>query len=188
MHISANEIAFDFDGVVADTFGLFVELAATEYDAHISLEDITDYEFPENLPISREHALHLIDLVTWHPHEIDLQPNTGAPEILTRLAGMAPLLVVTARPDAEPVRHWFARHIPEAHPEIIATGSSTTKLPILAERGVRYFIDDRLDTCHQLAGADINPLVYAQPWNRQEHPYPVVHTWAEIDALIGDGE
>jgi uncharacterized HAD superfamily protein len=55
---------------------------------------------------------------------------------------------------------------------------------VLKERGVRYFVEDRLDTCHLLAEAGIIPIVYEQPWNREPHPFAVVRDWDDIAEMI----
>jgi beta-phosphoglucomutase-like phosphatase (HAD superfamily) len=41
MEIQSHEIAFDFDGVVADTFRLFVEMARRDFNVEIDYNEIT---------------------------------------------------------------------------------------------------------------------------------------------------
>ena len=65
-----------------------------------------------------------------------------------------------------------------------ATGVSTAKLEILKSQGTRFFVEDRIDTCHLLAAEGITPIVYDQPWNRTNHPFTVVRSWEEIASLI----
>ncbi|MGC9325828.1 MAG: 5' nucleotidase, NT5C type [Desulfomonilia bacterium] len=187
MQIVPHEIAFDFDGVVADTFRLFITLAKSQYNVEINYDDITDYEFLNVIRMDKEHALEIIDTLTNYPHELDLKPNTGAVDVLTRMAAISPLLCVTARPFGGPIEMWFEKHMPRLMPECItvaATGVNTKKLEILTESNIRYFIDDRLDTCEMLSGAGITPILYAQPWNRKPHPFIEVSNWSEIADLI----
>ncbi|HDP24960.1 MAG TPA: haloacid dehalogenase [Deltaproteobacteria bacterium] len=187
MQITPSEIAFDFDGVIADTFRLFVSLAKSRYNVEINYEDITDYEFLNVIDMDREHAFELIDILTNYPHELDLMPNRGAVDVLTRMASMSPLLCVTARPFAKPIEQWFEKHLPRLLPECIqvaATGISSKKLDILSGTRVRYFIDDRLDTCVMLADAGITPILYTQPWNQRPHSFHEVGSWEEIASLI----
>jgi hypothetical protein len=35
----------------------------------------------------------------------------------------------------------------------------------------------------QLSRAGLDAIVFAQPWNRDRHSLPTVHSWAEIRAL-----
>ncbi|HON39514.1 MAG TPA: haloacid dehalogenase [Deltaproteobacteria bacterium] len=187
LKIPAKEIAFDFDGVVADTFRLFVEIARKDYHVSVEYEDITDYDFLKVIKMELDDAMQIIDTITYLPHEIDLLPNLGAMDVLSRLARISPVLLVTARPVAEPLERWFKRHAPElpaGHIRIIATGTNTAKLEILQEEGVRYFIEDRVDTCHLLAPEGITPIIYDQPWNRKDHSYLTVKNWDDISSLI----
>ncbi|HPW18485.1 MAG TPA: UvrB/UvrC motif-containing protein, partial [Candidatus Aminicenantes bacterium] len=71
-----------------------------------------------------------------------------------------PLSVVTARPVKEPVELWFEKHVPGLVPDclnIIATSVSTAKLEILKSLGTRFFVEDRIDTCHLIAAHGITP-------------------------------
>jgi len=188
MTIRPQEIAFDFDGVVADTFRHFVRLARDQYHYDISYEDITDYLFLNSVAMDKRHALEIIDILTNDLPELDILPNKGAGEVLTRLTESAPLLVVTARAEAEPVELWFARQIPALPSSCLhieATGASTAKLEVLMGHNIKYFIDDRLDTCEMLFDAGITPIVYNQPWNRRAHPFLTVSTWDDIESLMG---
>ena len=49
---------------------------------------------------------------------------------------------------------------------------------------VDTFVDDRAETCQLLAAADIQPLVYDQPWNRNRHNLQTVANWQEIRAML----
>jgi len=185
--IPAREIAFDFDGVVADTFRLFVELARTKFGVAIDYEDITDYDFLKVIKMELSDAMEIIDTLTYRPHELDLPPNLGAVDVLTRLAEISPVLLVTARPVGEPIELWFRRHAPQIRPgylRVRATGENTATLEVLQKEGIRYFIEDRLDTCHMLAPEGITPIIYDQPWNREDNPFLTVKSWEEISSLI----
>lgn len=187
MNILPREIAFDFDGVVADTFRLFVKIARSDYHVDVEYEDITDYEFLNVIPMDPQDAREIIKTITYHPHELDLTPNRGAADVLGRIARNTPLLLVTARPFGWPIEKWFEKNMPEIQSgciQVLATGENTAKLPILKKQKISYFVDDRLDTCRLLAEQGITPIVYDQPWNRQPHPFTVVKNWDDISALI----
>jgi uncharacterized HAD superfamily protein len=187
MNIHPRAIAFDFDGVVADTFRLFIEIARSDYNVDVEYEDITDYEFLKVVDMNFADAMKIIDTLTYHPHELDLRPNRGAESVLARMALETSLLFVTARPIGRPVEMWFEKNMPLIQPEaitVMATSENTAKLPVLKEQGVAYFVDDRLDTCHLLSREGITPIVFDQPWNRQPHPFTTVKNWEDISRLI----
>ena len=97
------------------------------------------------------------------------------------------MLLVTALPIGEPIERWFELNAPVIDPErlrVVATGENTAKLEVLKEEGIRYFIEDRVDTCRLLAPEGITPIVYEQPWNREDHPFLKVRNWDEISTLI----
>ena len=58
--------------------------------------------------------------------------------------------------------------MPRERITVIASGSPETKLDILNELQIRYFVEDRLETCRHLKEAGIEPLLFDQPWNRNE--------------------
>ncbi len=188
MGIKTHEIAFDFDGVVADTFRLFVQIAKQDFDVDIDYEEITEYDFMRVVKLETRYVAEIFETLTHRIHELGLLPNTGASEVLTKIGRNAPpLSVVTARPVKEPVERWFEKHIPALAPasvRVTATGVSTAKLEILKSQGTKFFVEDRLDTCHLLAAEGITPIIYDQPWNRTGHPFTVVRSWEEIAALI----
>ncbi|MEA3223111.1 MAG: hypothetical protein U9P49_08110 [Thermodesulfobacteriota bacterium] len=187
MVIPPEEIAFDFDGVVADTFRGFIDIAKSRYEINIDYEDVTQYQIENALNIDPEIVAEIIEILSNHPHEIDLPPNQGAIDVLEMISSISSPLFVTARPYSAPVKLWFKRHFPDRFSEnieIVATGENTEKLPVLKDRGINYFIDDRIDTCFLLLKEGITPIVYDQPWNREEHPFHVVRNWEDISRLI----
>ena len=102
---------------------------------------------------------------------MQIDPLPGAPVVLTELAGTAPLLFVTARIWPESITQWICTILPGVPREritVIASGAPEIKLQILKERDVRYFVEDRVETCRQLKEAGIQPFLFDQPWNRNE--------------------
>jgi len=186
--LDIEKTAFDFDGVVADTFRTFIDIARLKYGLDIDYEHITEYDFMNIIDARREAVEDIIETLTHRPHEVDIRPNKGAAEVLPRISSKTGLLLVTARPYSEPVLLWFKRHFPQIDPayiKVFATGDSTKKLPVLKEHGIKYFVDDRLDTCYMLEKADIIPVVYNQPWNRDHHPFYCVNDWVDIAYILG---
>jgi len=184
--IAPADIAFDFDGVVADTFRLFVQMANQDHGLNLAYDDITEYDFLNVIDIDHHIAASILQTITELPPDLGLRPNKGAAETLGRLAAASPLLLITARPSGLPVQRWFEKTMPELVPalRIEATGESTAKLPVLKACEVRYFVEDRLDTCHLIAEMGVTPIVYEQPWNRRPHPFQVVRDWNAIANLI----
>jgi hypothetical protein len=49
---------------------------------------------------------------------------------------------------------------------------------------VKYFVEDRLETCYLLKDASIIPILFDQPWNRKPSAFKRVKNWDEIAELI----
>jgi uncharacterized protein len=74
--------------------------------------------------------------------------------------------------------------VPRAAIRVVATGDPDTKLHYLLDHRVQYFVEDRLETCQQLARHGIIPILFAQPWNRRPHSFLEVADWPELAGLL----
>jgi hypothetical protein len=186
--IEPESIAFDIDGVIADTMTLFLEIAADEFDIRgIRYQDITCYNLVDCINMAPEVIDRVIVRLLDGGYRGRLKPVAGAPEVLQRLARQSGgVLLVTARPHVGPVGD-FIRSILPGDPgafDIVATGSFDAKTDVLLGRSITHFVEDRLETCFTLNAAGITPVLFAQPWNREPHPFIEVSSWREIEELI----
>ena len=186
--IDPDAVAFDIDGVVADTMKLFLEIAREKYHmSSIRYEDITCYNLADCLDIE----LNIIDRIVIElldgNHGIRLRPLKGAAQVLQRFIESRRLVTfVTARPYIGSLGEWLENELGlnAAARDLVATGTHDGKAQVLLERGITYFVDDRLETCYGLHDAGIVPVLFKQPWNRQPHAFIEVGSWAELNALI----
>ncbi|MFA4902929.1 MAG: hypothetical protein WC600_09300 [Desulfobaccales bacterium] len=187
--IPKNRLAFDIDGVVADIMTTFLDLARERYNQghHLRYEHITTFMLSECLDLPTGIIDELIRELIDRPHELAIAPFPQAVPVLTRLAQETPLLFVTARDRAWPIERWLQRNLAAVSPaaiRVLATGDPDTKIHYLKDHGIQYFVEDRLETCLQLADHGITPIVFAQPWNRRSHPFPEVADWPALEGLI----
>jgi len=191
--IDPNQLAFDIDGVVADTMSVFVKLAHDRYGfTHLSKEHMHCYDLYQCLDLAPAVIDDLICLTLDDEHTLQIPPMPAAPEVLTEFAEHAPLRFVTARIWPESIISWLHRTLPEVPSrriQVIATGAPEAKLKVLQDLRVRYFVEDRLETCHFLARDGITPLLYDQPWNRVPNRFPRFDSWQQLRRVIlpGDG-
>ncbi len=184
--IDPCKLAFDIDGVVADTMEVFIRLAHERYNlTHLSKEDMHCYNLRECLDLETEILYDLIRLTLDDEHTMQIPPLPGAQEVLTELAETAPLRFVTARIRPESITQWLFAVLPGVPREritVIASGAPEIKLPILNELEIRYFVEDRAETCRQLKEAGIQPLLFEQPWNRNEPAdgFIRIGNWAQL--------
>ena len=186
--IDPAALAFDIDGVIADTMHLFLDILKDHYDVHtVRYNDITSYRLDECLDLDEAVLEGAINRILEGRYRAALAPMPGAAEVLRRIAASTGrILMVTARPSAEPIQPWMNALLDGQHhrARIVATGSFEDKIDVLLENGIGWFVEDRLETCHLLDAAGITPVVFRQPWNREPHDYLTVGTWQELESRI----
>jgi len=184
--IDPSEIAFDIDGVVADTMAVFVQLARERYGlTALTKEDLRHYDLHLCLDVDSTIVDDLICLTLDDEHTEIIPAEPQAPEVLTELARHGPLRFVTARIRPESIIRWLHKILPDVPREnihVIATGAPEAKLEILRKLHVRYFLEDRLETCRLLAQDGIRPLLFDQPWNRvnSSSMFPRIENWRQF--------
>jgi uncharacterized HAD superfamily protein len=193
--IPVDRLGFDIDGVVADILTTFLDMARQRYGPHpFSYEDITTFYLEDCLGFDPSIVSALIRELIDRPHELAVEPFPQAVPVLSRLAEENPLVFVTARDRSEPIQLWLNRTlapVPSRAIWVMATGDPDTKLHYLRAHAIEYFVEDRLETCFDLAREGITPIVFAQPWNRKPHPFLEVSGWPDLARLLfednGDG-
>lgn len=187
MKIAPSEIGFDIDGVVADTMEAFIRLAARDYAIHVAPDQITDFLVEECLDLEPLVIENIFSRLMKAPLAEGLRPIPGALPVLHALAKESPLTFITARPDPTPIAAWLEKHLePQVFSQarLVATGDHDGKAAYIRKLGLRYFVDDRPQTCQQLAAeTDITPIVFSQPWNRGRHSLASVESWEEVRNL-----
>jgi len=186
--IDPKSLAFDIDGVFADTMTLFLDIARDEYNINnVKYEDITSYFLEECIDIDTDIIRAIITRILDGGYRAKLRPFDGAVEVLSGIGRKhSPLVFVTARPYPGPIYDWVLNTLtlePESI-EVFTTGSFEGKAEVLLSKGFSYFVEDRLETCFFLKDAGINPVLFKQPWNRESHPFPEVGTWSELESMI----
>lgn len=186
--IDPGSLAFDIDGVVADTMRLFIDIAREDYDIDgIPYAGFTSYNLSECLDMEDVVLEGILNRIQDGDYTVPLRPMEGAVEVLGHLAeNFGPVLFVTARPYPGPIVDWLMERISLAPSdlEVVTTGSFSAKTEVLTERGITWFVEDRLETCFLLKESGITPVVYKQPWNRRPHPFLEVAGWQELKGLM----
>jgi uncharacterized HAD superfamily protein len=183
-----DRVGFDIDGVVADIMTTFLDMARERFGPHsYDYDDITTFYLEECLGFDSRMIATLIRELIDRPHELPVEPFPQAVTVLSRLAEEAPLVFVTARDRPEPIQLWLNRTlapVPARSIWVMASGDPDAKLHYLKAHAIEYFVEDRLETCFDLAREGITPIVFAQPWNRQPHPFLEVTGWPDLATLL----
>ena len=188
MKIQSQEIGFDLDGVIADTAEAFIRLACEEHAfCSFTLKDITSFQVEDCLDIPIPVVETIFDAILRNSLATGLQPMKGAVEVITEMTASAPVTIITARSLHQPVEDWLQHFFPAqvcTKIRLVAMGRHDDKARYIHEHKLRYFVDDRAETCLQLADAAITPLVFSQPWNQGKHDLQSVGSWQEIYAML----
>ena len=186
--INPASLAFDIDGVIADTMTLFLDIARDEF--HISgifYEDIVCYNLAECIPLDQDLIGAVVKRILDGEYLTSLKPIEGAGDVLARVERHhSPVLFVTARPYLGPIWNWMLDLLslgPDSI-RILAVGSFENKAEVLVEHKISCFVEDRLETCYHLQDAGVEPILFKQPWNREPHPFVEVGSWKELEGLI----
>lgn len=186
--IDPKKLAFDIDGVIADTISLFIDIAREEYAIDtVRYEDISSYAVDSLDGIDPDTVLEIFTRIVEGDFSHTLRPFPGAAQSLAKLHRQTgALLLVTARPKKEAIYNWIKAEIPVPieNVEIIPTGSFEGKVDVLNAYGITHFVEDRLETGFILNDAGITPIIFNQPWNRKEHPFITVDGWDDLDKMI----
>ncbi len=186
--IDPRRLAFDIDGVIADTMSLFLDIAREEYQIEgVAYEDITCYTLEACMNIEPAIIREIVVRLQTGDYRCSRPPMPGVRNVLRRVGRhYGPLRLVTARPTVAPIYDWLlsASGLTAADIDVVATGDYTAKVEVLQAKGVAYFVEDRLDTCFLLRAAGITPILFRQPWNRLSHPFIEVGSWAELGEVI----
>lgn len=190
MNNKSHTIGFDLDGVIADTGEAFLRLACEEYDyCSFRMQDITSFQVEDCLAIPADLVERIFHAILKDSLGTGLKPLPGAVNVLTDMADKAPVTIITARPLEQPVIDWLD-HFFSANTckkiNLVAMGDHNDKVRYIRDHNLEYFIDDRVETCLQLAEAKLSPILYSQPWNQNKQSLPRVNNWQEIDKLFNN--
>jgi len=188
LKIAPGEIGFDFDGVIADIAEAFLRIACEEHGyCSYTANDITSFQVEECLDMPLPLVEGIFNDILRDSLGAGLKPMPGMVQVIEKMTEQADVTIITARPQWQPVADWLDNFLPAgalSRINLIAMGDHDGKLNYIREEGLRFFVDDRTRTCEMLFNADITPVVFSQPWNRNRHSFHAVESWQEIRALV----
>jgi len=180
--------AFDVDGVVLDIVTPFLQLLYKRYGYNFTESDVTEFDFNSCLGVPNKIIEELLMELTIEPFLLHIRPYTNAEIILNYLSRIEPLLFITSRPSSLPIEILFQNALPTIQNDrytILAAGSGANKIDYLNKFNRCFLIEDNLDTCILLERHGFRPIVFDQPWNRQESNLVRVRGWVELGELFG---
>jgi len=188
MKISPDKIGFDFDGVIADIGEAFIRLACEEHGyCSFALEDITDFHVEKCTNVPESIVQQIFSDILNDSLVTGLVPISGALKVLSQLSQHAQVTIITARDEEAPVADWLANYLEEdvyRKIKLIAMSDHDQKVRFIQQEKIEFFVDDRAETCVQVAGAELTPILFRQPWNSRWNSFATVENWQDISLLL----
>ncbi len=186
--IPPESIGFDFDGVIADIGEAFMRIACEEFNyCSFTLEDINSFKVEDCTNIPETIVDEIFSDILADSLAKGLLPIGGALKVISSITRYTEVNIITARSLAHPVTDWLANYLPEEtcrHINVIAMSDHDQKVKYILQQNLRYFIDDRAETCAQVADAGLTPILFRQPWNIQWNNFTTVNNWEQIATLL----
>jgi uncharacterized HAD superfamily protein len=187
LEILPQQIGFDFDGVIADIGEAFQRMANDEHQYTVDLNDITSFQVETCTDIPEVVVRQIFDDILEDSLATGLQPIPGALEVITKLAKVTRVKIITARSQDQPVIDWLDKYLSAnacLSVDVIAMHDHDHKVRFIQEHNLQFFVDDRAETCAQVAQANLHPVLFRQPWNSSWNNFTTVENWQQIAAYI----
>lgn len=188
MNIRPDKIGFDFDGVIADIGEAFVRLACEEHNyCSFSLDDITDFHVEKCINVPEKIVNQIFSDILNDSIATGLVPIAGSLDVLRNLAAHSQVTIITARSEEKPAADWLDHYLPAdtcKNIKLIAMCDHDLKVRFIKQEDLTFFVDDRPQTCSQVAEAKLTPILYQQPWNCSWNGFATVKNWKDIAEII----
>jgi uncharacterized HAD superfamily protein len=176
-------IGLDFDGVVGDIEHALQIGLQQMCDRTFEKGSIKQYGLEKDLNLTKDEVECLIDnYISTSEITLVMPLLPDVKDFLLELLEHQPVIIVTARPDLVPVRHFLSKYfcLPHKDELILHFARSGTKGKYLKELGVTTFVDDYWKNLIEVAHYGIRPVLVDQTWNQtlpSGHRRLVEMTW-----------
>ena len=184
MPLPLSVFAVDIDNVLADTDSVVRKIIRDLYDVPSTPDDITAWDYSSSLPISAKQERFVIDKL--HREFLpSIQVVSGASFVMSHLSRLAPIWIITARPEwSRPeTEKWLTDAGIHYDTLVFSTKKSESSVPAI------FFVDDNPRTANQLIVKSIKTLLMDRPWNRELIDSDLltrVFSWLDIQRIADD--
>lgn len=173
-------IAFDFDGVISDTYHIFrghffdvfgenIEKESDHISFDLGLSNFEGYEpwWWHEIPVAITRYQHICP---------PIHGSIQAINAIYMAFDMEYVQIITAREPSHAVMQvtklWCHQNLPFPT-EIEFVSKSSEKLEFIEKTGIEYFVDDRFKTAAALAPVLHYSYLLNSPWNHRHTPLPM---------------
>jgi len=179
-------IAFDLDGVIADSLQAYLDHFNKRYGVRLSKSKITTYRLEELPGLDTQKLLETLEVVFSDLYRI--LPIPGSIECLERycrVVGKVPIISHRfGKNGIAGAKNWLDRYLREKYTLTIA--DPKRKVEIVRERNYFGMVEDNPDTALRVAEAGILSIVFHTPYNQSvKHPNIVrVYDWSGLEKVL----
>lgn len=188
-------IGLDFDGVIFDMQPVIIEQAMRMFGRETPDGAIPAYSLEEVYGLNWTEVRQLILECQQDRHLLPELVMPGAVESLNMMGKSGPIIIITARPNTNPVKEWLRslldvdlRRISVIHSHSVDKGACAHSL------GLDAFVDDHHVSLTSMMEHGVRPLLFDQPWNRSMpvgrrrlSAFQRVMGWPHLMEIVGNG-
>lgn len=188
------KLGVDFDEVIFDFMGGFLEFSAKVLGEPREKKDVTSFFLEDIWGISPEEMTSRIDSYYHSEFHHKSLPVEGALEALSKISQYYDIHIITASPlDILPsIERWLEKNNVSFVAGIHCTRKNMQeknprkKIDIARELDISYMIDDASHIAEQFVASGIDFFLLTQPWNKDFNMDHVVRVenWGEIEKKI----
>jgi len=161
-------IAFDLDGVIVDTYEVMRKRLLEKFGVNFPKETHTSFNF--DIPdVDPKEIQKCIDDIMVHD-TISAKPLGNSIEVLKKIYYdyNLPIVIITARPhiSKDNTVAWLKRYLEDTPFKLFVTQNGKKNFYI-AVNNIRFFVDDRYKTCHEVSPIVEKVFLFDSPWNQR---------------------
>lgn len=164
-----NTIAYDFDGVLCDTFPAFEQHWFTKYNYLIPQSSSWYMGMPEDYD---EKNMHDDILEAHQQYQAHLYPHAFSMESVRHMANQlqeSPIIITARKEDSKEVteawlKHWLGI------PYTLYMTAGSRKDDMVKSLKIRYFVEDRFKVANEIGEVCETCFMPKRPWNVGRQP------------------
>ena len=198
-------IGIDFDDVIINFAGAFLEFHNKNYCTNLKYADLTDYYFSDVFDIDTQTAIDRV-MEFFKSEDIKCVNHIdGVEDVLVELKSNGhELIIVTSRPDCfkDVTVNWInenleggidmfsdVHHIVSCEKELSKDNVFRTKAEFIKKNPVDIFIDDRYSHLVDIGKLGVKTILFSRIWNEKDTLLPNMYranSWGEVVERINE--
>lgn len=179
-------IAFDLDGVIADSLQAYLDYFDEKFGIHLSKSKVTKWRLDEVTGLNIQKVLGTFEVVFGDPNRV--VPVRGSIECLEKyykLVGKIPIISHRfGKNGVIGARKWLNKYLKNKY--TLTISDPDRKVRIMEKRKYFGLVEDNPNTALEVAKAGFLSIIFDAPYNRSvKHPNIIrVYDWAGLEMVL----